>query len=1025
MRLSALCIRRPVATSLLSMAVLLLGAIAYGLLPISALPTIEKPTITVWSNLPGASPETVASSVTLPLEQQLGRIPGLSEIVSFSASGGSQITLQFELNKNIDLAANEVQAAINAAQPQLPRDMPRRPVFYKANPSGFPVLALALTSDSLTPSEIYRQADSVLSQKLSQVSGVAQVVISGAERSAVRVQADPRIMNTMGLSLRDLRNAITQSTVASPKGAINKDGGNILIGASDQLFAADEYQNIIVSWRNGRAVRLSDVATVTDSVINTKQSGWYGQEKAVILYIFKQPDANVVRTVDALLAGLPDLDQWLPPAIKVNVIYDRTLLIRASVKHVELTIVIATLLVVLVVWLFFRNVRSTLIPVLTIPVCLAATLAAMTVLGYSLNNLSLMALTIAIGLVVDDAIIVTENSMRLVEAGQEPQSAAFVSASQLGFTIIAITAALVAALIPILFLPDLIGRYFQQFGMTLVVAITVSAVVALTLTPMLCAKWLSTGSISGKAHSQAGFLSRLQGLYIKSLAWSLRHRWMAICLCFGCAISTFYLYQTVPKGFLPLQDTGILRVMTIAAPNISFAAMKDVQAEVASTLSADEAVQGLISYVGTGGGEVLSNGTLLVNLKTTGEPRAVTLARLRAKVARIEGVRTFITPLQDLNISVQRTASRYQYTLLSENVDTLISWADRMRRRMTSLPELTDVIWNVETSGLEAGLVIDRTRAAMMGLSPSDITETLYDAFGQRQIGTIYLPSNFARIVLEIDPNLQKDSSGFQHLYVPSFNRTMVPLSMVTSQTQAHAAMWVRHSDGFPSLTISFDTAKDISIGTAVEAIKKLEQSLRMPAEIRSQFRGEAGEASQTGAKQLLLFGTALIVIYLILGMLYESYVHPLTILSIMPSVLLGAVIALVVTKTEFTLVSGMAGILLIGMVMRNAILIVDVARMAESQGMSTLQSIMLASKLRFRPILMTTFATILGAIPLCIDTSTGYELRQPLGIALIGGLIVSQFITLYTTPAVYMVAARFARTKRLSLKAASPLSVT
>ena len=1026
---SALFIRRPVATTLLAAGILLLGIVCYSRLPIAALPSVDRPTIGVWAGVPGASADTIATALAQPLERQIGTIPGIVEMSSFSATGGTMLTVQFDLSKDIDAAAEAVQAAINAAGPNLPPDLPQPPSYWKANPSGWPVITLALTSDVLYPSDVYDIADSVVAEQLSQLPGVAQASVSGAERGSVRIRVDPGRIAEMGISLEQIRLALGDASTNWPKGEISDAGQSWTITDNDQLLRARDWRNVVVAMQNGAPVHLRDVAEVTDSVINTRLAGWYDREPGVVIRVYKQPDANVVQTVDAVKAVLPRLEHWMPPSVKVHVIFDRTFLIRAAIADVQRTILIAIALAVMAVLLFLRRLSATLIPAMAIPVALAGTLGAMYLLGYTLDDLSLMALTIAVGFVVDDAVIVIENIIRLTEDGEPPLAAALAGARQVGFTLVAITAALIAALIPVLFMPDVVGRYFREFGMTLVAALVTSLVVSLSFTPMLCGRFLrpislhlsrcpgEVGSRSepGEGAARPGPLtskSRLLALYLASLRAVLRHRALALAAALAVTAGSVQLYFALPKGFMPTQDTGAIYVRTITTANVSFTAMTALQRSVADAILGDPAVDRLNSYIGTDNGSVLSNGEMFVGLKPPAERKLGVLAvidRLRHRLAKVDGVRVFFTPIQDLALGVQSSASRYQYALIGDEPERVFLWATRMRLAMAKMKwALTDIVQNNETTGLQAGLVIDRVRAAALGVTPQALDNTLYDAFGQRWVRLLFLPHDWAQVVLEVGAAKDADPSTLDRVYVPGVGGGQVPLSAVTRPTRGHAPMWIWHDGQFPATTISFDTVPDVSIGQAIEAIHAAERSVRLPDDIRAEFRGEAGEANKTGALEASLFAAAVFAIYIVLGVLYESYAHPLTILSTLPPAVFGALTALWLTRTQFTLITSIACILLVGMVMKNAILMVDFALEAERrQGFTPAAAILLAARLRVRPIVMTTLVTVGSALPLALGTGPGFELRQPLGIAVTGGLLFSQLVTLYTTPVIYLLVDR------------------
>ncbi len=1004
MSLSAPFIRRPVATLLLALGVLLLGIVSYARLPIAALPNVDRPTIWVYAGIPGASADTIASAVAQPLERQLGTIPGIAEMSSFSAMGGATVNIQFDLDKDIDAAGAAVQSAINAATPNLPKDLPQPPVYGKANPSGYPVIVLAMTSDVLDPGDVYEIADGVVGEKLSQLPGVARVVISGAERAAVRVQASPLLMANMGVSLEQIRATVQGASQNLPKGMVADGDQSWTLGANDQLFKAADYRDLVVAFRNGAAVHLGDVATVSDSVVNNRLAGWFGDRRGVVVMVYKQLDANVVETVDAVNAALPGLGRWMPPSIRLHVVYDRTTLIRASIADVQTTVVIAIGLVVLVVGVFLRRAMATLIPALTVPVALAATMVAMDLCGYTLDNLSLMAVTIAIGFIVDDAVIVVENVIRRIDEGEAPADAALASARQMGFTIVAITAALVAALVPVLFMPDVVGRYFSEFGVTLAAAILFSALVSLTLTPMLC------GTLLRRSASLVERETWLIRLYLRGLDWSLRHAMAVVAILVAVIGASGGVYALLPKGFMPTQDTGILMVRTNTIANISFAAMQELQLAAARAIQSDPAVAALTSYIGANTGGTLNNGYIYAGLKPLDQRRESiqhVIERLREKLSHVQGIRTFFVPLQDLNLGAQSSSSRYQYTMSGQSPDEVFKWEELMRRRMQRMPELTDVIASVESVGLQAGLAIDRTRAAAMGVTPMAIDSTLYDAFGQRWVRLIYLPTNYTRVVMEVDPAAGDDPSVFRNIYVPGTNGAAVPLASLVRPFRAHAPMWINHDDQFPAATISFDTRPGVSLGDAMAAIHEAERRIALPGEIKAGFKGEAGEAAKSGGRQIALFVGAVIAVYIVLGMLYESFAHPLTILSTLPPALFGALLALWATGFEFTLMSSIACVLLVGMVMKNAIMMVDFALdLQRGRGLPPRDAIRLAASQRARPIVMTTLVAILSAVPLAFGTGPGHELRQPLGIASIGGLMASQLLTLYSTPVMYLLVA-------------------
>jgi hydrophobe/amphiphile efflux-1 (HAE1) family protein len=1015
MNIASQFILRPVATSLLMVGVLLLGAVAYARLPIASLPSIERPTIAITAPFPGASATTVASALSQPLESTIGLIPGVVELTSLSAMGGSNIVVQFDLSVDLDTAAGAVQAAINAAGPNLPKG-PWPPSYWKANPAGPAVIALALVSDVFPTGDVYGFADGVISPKLSQLPGVARVLVSGAERNAVRIQVSPSRLAGMNLSLEAARAAIVTASQNLPKGAISDGAQQYTIEANDQLLKASDYRDVVLAWRNGAAIRLGDVATVTDSVINSRLAGWYGTERGVVLFVYKQPDANVVETVDAVKAMLPEIEQWLPPAVKLRTVYDRTTLIRAAVADVQLTFTIASLLVVVVIALFLKHFWATVIPSITIPVSLAATLFVMSLCQFSLDNLSLMALTIAAGFVVDDAIIMIENIIRRMTEGETALQAAIGGVRQMAFTVVSITVALVAALIPVLFMPDIVGRYFREFGITLVAAIVSSALISLTLTPMLCGHLLAGKHDVERQRAQSRNL--ISAVYSRTLEWALHHRLLIVALTALVAAGSIWLYLALPKGFMPTQDTGVMFVRTVANSNISFGAMEERQRAVGEAILQDPAISGLTSFIGEGNGSALSTGQMLVALKSPEErklPIQQVIARLRQRTAELDGIRVFFVPLQDLNLGGQTSSSRYQYTMWGVDAEEVQRAGEAMIRRFRTLSQITDVIASWETGGLQAGLTIDRLRAAALGVTSVAVDNTLNDAFGQRQINLLYFPTNYSRVIFEVEPQAATDPSVMSQIFTPSTNGGAVPLSELTRPLRRHAAMWVRHSAQFPSATISFDTRPGVSIGEAIDAIRAEEAAARLPDEVRAEFRGEAKEADKSRLRQILLFAAAILTIYIALGILYESYAHPFTILSTLPPTVFGALVALWAAGSQFTLVTSIACILLVGMVMKNAIMMVDFALEAERrQGLHAGEAIRLAARTRVRPITMTMLAAIFSAVPIAVGTGPGFELRQPLGIAIVGGLLVAQLFTLYTTPVIYVIVDGLRRRKAI-----------
>ncbi|HTZ34049.1 MAG TPA: multidrug efflux RND transporter permease subunit [Methylomirabilota bacterium] len=1020
-------ILRPVATTLLMIGVLLVGFVAYRQLPVSALPQVDYPTIQVTTFYPGGSPEVMASSVTAPLERNFGQIPGLQQMTSTSSFGSSVITLQFVLDLNIDVAEQEVQAQINSASNLLPKDLPNPPIYSKINPADAPVLTLALTSETLPLQKVEDLADTTLAQKISQLSGVGLVSISGGQRPAVRVQANPTALASYGLSLEDLRTALGNANVDQAKGTFDGTHQAFTIGANDQLFSSDGYNSVIIAYRNGAPVRLSDVAIARDGVENVQQAAWADKKPAVILNIQRQPGANIISVVDRIKKLLPQLQAALPASVKVEILTDRTSTIRASVEDVQFTLMLTIALVVMVIFLFLRSLRATVIPSFAVPLSIVGTFGVMYLLGYSLNNLSLMALTISTGFVVDDAIVMIENISRYIEAGESPLQAALIGSEQIGFTIVSLTVSLIAVLIPLLFMGDIVGRLFREFAVTLAVTILVSAVVSLTLTPMMCAKLLK----HQPENQQTWFYRKSEkvfndviAFYGRTLQVVLRFRTTTLLVTIGTLVGTILLYIYVPKGFFPVQDTGVILGVSEAPQNVSFRAMSRRQQALADVILRDPSVQSLSSFIGIDGTNTTTNsGRIQINLKPLDERRisaSDVIRRLQPELAKIDGITLYMQPVQDLTVEDRVSRTQFQYSLEDVDPKELGIWVPRFVEKLKTLPELRDVATDQMNDGLLATLTIDRDTASRLGIFPADIDNTLYDAFGQRQVSTIFTQLNQYHVVLEVDPNFQQNPEALKNIYVHSSTGQQVPLSAFTRFEPGTTPLAINHQGQFPVVTVSFNLAPGSSLGEAVRAIDKARQEIGLPASIQATFQGTAAAFLRSISNEPLLILAALVTVYIVLGVLYESYIHPITILSTLPSAGVGAILALLICRTDFSVISLIGIILLIGIVKKNAIMMIDFALEAErKEGKSPLDAIYEACLLRFRPIMMTTMAALLGGLPLALGQGVGSELRRPLGITIVGGLILSQLLTLYTTPVVYLAFEWLAR--RLNLGISNP----
>jgi multidrug efflux pump len=1011
-------IRRPIATSLLGVALLIGGLIGYWSLPVSSLPQVDFPTVQVTTQLPGASPDVTASLLTAPLERQLGQIPSLVSMSSTSSFGVSQISLQFDLGRDIDGATQDVQAAINAAAGTLPKNLPYPPTYAKVNPADAPVLTLALTSDTTSLRAMSDLADTLLAQRLAQIGGVGRVSVLGGLKPAVRIQADLARMAAYGIGLEDLRTAIAGANVSGPKGSLDGAQQAYSIAANDQIAAAEAYRPVIIAYRNNSPVTIGDIATIVDGLENERTGGWFNGTPAVILDIQRQPGANVIDVVQQIRNELPKLQRAIPAGVNLTVVSDRTVTIRASVRDVQFTLVLSVVLVTLVVLLFLRSLRATIIAGVALPLSLITSFAVMWFSGFSLDNLSLMALTIGTGFVVDDAIVMIENIVRHMEKGESAMEAALRGAREIGFTVISLTVSLIAVFIPLLFMSGLVGRMFREFALTLTIAVVTSAVVSLTLTPMMCSRLLKRHDEEWTPPGLAAvsrFIDRSAAAYHRSLLWVLRHQRATLLVTLLTVVATGALYVVAPKGFLPLQDTGSITAVTEAGPDVSFAEMQQRQSAVAAAIRADADVTGVVSVVGAGSVNPTPNvGRIVVTLLPRDQRRGdvgEVIDRLKRRVAEIPGMRVYFQPVQDIQISTRASRSQYQYTLTASSAEDVTTWSNRLVQELRDHPLFRDVSSEAQEGGLRADLKVDRQRAGQLGVSLQSITDTLNDAFAQRQVSTIYGQANQYRVVLEALPQDQRDPSVLSRLYVPGAGGAQVPIAAVATLVRTTAPLAISHQAQFPSVTLSFNLAPGAALGDAVAAVRATEQRIGMPGSITGLYSGDAAEFSRALAGQPWLILAAIVTIYIVLGVLYESYIHPITILSTLPSAGVGAILALLLCGQDLSVIGLIGIILLMGIVKKNAIMMIDFALDAERERhLSSYDAIVEACLLRFRPIMMTTLAALFGALPLAIESGTGSELRFPLGISIIGGLLLSQLLTLYTTPVIYLALDRINR---------------